>query len=141
MVGPRASTRVGAGRVVVAGGPSGPGRRSARVLRRWPAAGTGGEVIHLRGRSETRVGFALLAACALILIVGAPRAAARDAVGTAVAGPTPGTADQHLLPGQGDQDAAGVLRELVRTRYTGHVVVEVQTRDAPEEARSGSPSC
>jgi len=54
--------------------------------------------MHLRGRSETRAGFALLAACALILIVGAPRAAARDAVGTAVAGPTPGTAD-HPLPG------------------------------------------
>ena len=47
--------------------------------------------MHLRGRTSARLGFGLLAACALILIAGTPRAAAGDAVGTAVAGPTPGT--------------------------------------------------
>jgi sugar phosphate isomerase/epimerase len=51
---------------------------------------------------------------------------------------TAGAADQHLLPGQGDQDAAGVLRELVRTGYAGHVVVEVQTRGLSRTERSNS---
>jgi len=45
-----------------------------------------------RGLTSARFGFTLLAACALILIAGAPRAAAGDGVGTAVAGPTPATA-------------------------------------------------
>ena len=51
---------------------------------------------------------------------------------------TPGTADQHLLPGQGDQDAAGVLRELASTGYAGHVVVEVQTRGLSRTERSNA---
>ncbi|HSK34087.1 MAG TPA: sugar phosphate isomerase/epimerase family protein [Propionicimonas sp.] len=51
---------------------------------------------------------------------------------------TSGTADQHLLPGQGDQDAAGVLRELALTGYTGHVVVEVQTRGLSRTERSNA---
>lgn len=41
---------------------------------------------------------------------------------------TNGATDEHLLPGEGDQDAAGVLAELVAMRYTGHVSVEVKTR-------------
>lgn len=41
---------------------------------------------------------------------------------------TNGATDEHLLPGQGDQDAAGVLAELVAMRYTGHVSLEVKTR-------------
>lgn len=41
---------------------------------------------------------------------------------------TAGAADEHLLPGQGQQDAAGVLFELVNSRYRGHVVIEVRTR-------------
>jgi hypothetical protein len=48
-------------------------------------------VKHGGGRTQARCCFALLAACALILIAGAPLAAARDVVGTAVAGPTPGS--------------------------------------------------
>lgn len=51
---------------------------------------------------------------------------------------TAGVADQHLLPGQGDQDAAAVLRELARTGYTGHVVVEVQTRGLTRSERSNA---
>ncbi len=41
---------------------------------------------------------------------------------------TAGAADDHLLPGEGDQDAAGVLAELAHTGYSGQVVVEVRTR-------------
>lgn len=41
---------------------------------------------------------------------------------------TAGVADEHLLPGEGEQDAAGVLAELTHTDYTGQVVVEVKTR-------------
>lgn len=41
---------------------------------------------------------------------------------------TNGAVDEHLLPGEGDQDAAGVLAELTATGFTGHVVVEVITR-------------
>ncbi|MGV8907673.1 MAG: sugar phosphate isomerase/epimerase family protein [Propionicimonas sp.] len=51
---------------------------------------------------------------------------------------TPGSADQHLLPGDGDQDAAGVLRELTRTGFTGHVVVEVKTRGFSRTERSNA---
>lgn len=48
-------------------------------------------------------------------------------------------ADEHLLPGQGDQDAARVLQDLAASGYAGHVVVEVttrlsQTRQAREDA-------
>ena len=41
---------------------------------------------------------------------------------------TNGATDEHLLPGEGDQDAAGVLSELAQTRFDGLVVVEVKTR-------------
>lgn len=36
--------------------------------------------------------------------------------------------DEHLLPGEGDQDAWGVLGELARSGFTGQVVVEINTR-------------
>lgn len=51
---------------------------------------------------------------------------------------TAGATDQHLLPGEGDQDAAGVLAELTRTRFSGHVVVEVQTRGLSRSERSNA---
>ncbi|MCC6497539.1 MAG: sugar phosphate isomerase/epimerase [Propionibacteriaceae bacterium] len=51
---------------------------------------------------------------------------------------TAGATDQHLLPGEGDQDAAGVLAELTRTRFAGHVVVEVQTRGLSRSERSNA---
>lgn len=38
--------------------------------------------------------------------------------------------DEHLLPGEGDQNAWEVLAEVVRMGYTGHVVLEVSTRRA-----------
>ena len=44
----------------------------------------------------------------------------------------------RLLPGEGDQDAAGVLRELTRTGYTGHVVIEVKTRGLSRSERSNA---
>ena len=43
----------------------------------------------------------------------------------------PGPLDDHLLPGQGNQDCAGVLKHLVATGFEaggGQVVVEVTTR-------------
>lgn len=43
----------------------------------------------------------------------------------------PGFRDDHLLPGQGDQDCAGVLRYVAATGFAergGQVVVEVSTR-------------
>lgn len=36
--------------------------------------------------------------------------------------------DEHLLPGRGDQRAADVLALLVQQGFSGHVVVEVNTR-------------
>ncbi|MDO5093013.1 MAG: sugar phosphate isomerase/epimerase family protein [Propionibacteriaceae bacterium] len=36
--------------------------------------------------------------------------------------------DEHLLPGEGDQDAWGVVRELGRRGYAGHIALEVSTR-------------
>lgn len=36
--------------------------------------------------------------------------------------------DEHLLPGQGDQQAFELLRELARRQFSGHVVLEVNTR-------------
>ncbi|MCL3777714.1 MULTISPECIES: sugar phosphate isomerase/epimerase family protein [unclassified Actinomyces] len=50
----------------------------------------------------------------------------------------PGFHDDHLLPGQGDQDCAGVLRHLAATGFEtggGQVVVEVSTRGMSEEQR------
>lgn len=41
--------------------------------------------------------------------------------------------DEHLVPGRGDQPAAAFLQHLSATGFTGHVVVEINTR------RSGSP--
>lgn len=38
--------------------------------------------------------------------------------------------DEHLLPGEGDQNAWDVVEELGRMGYEGHVVVEVSTRRA-----------
>lgn len=50
----------------------------------------------------------------------------------------PGFGDDHLLPGQGNQDCAGLLRYLTRTGFAergGQVVVEVNTRGMSEEER------
>ncbi|WP_194948505.1 sugar phosphate isomerase/epimerase family protein [Actinomyces trachealis] len=50
----------------------------------------------------------------------------------------PGPLDDHLLPGQGDQDCAGVLRHLQATGFEdrgGNVVVEVSTRTMTPEQR------
>ena len=38
--------------------------------------------------------------------------------------------DEHLLPGEGNQEAFAVLAELVRRDFTGHIVLEVSTRRA-----------
>lgn len=51
---------------------------------------------------------------------------------------TAGGVDPHLLPGQGDQNAAAVLAELARTGYSGHVVVEVKTRGLSRVERSNA---
>nr|WP_300148466.1 sugar phosphate isomerase/epimerase [Propionicimonas sp.] len=48
---------------------------------------------------------------------------------------TNGASDEHLLPGEGDQDAAGVLAELAAVRYTGDVTIEVNTRGLPRTER------
>lgn len=47
---------------------------------------------------------------------------------------TRGATDSHLLPGEGGQRADEVLAELARRRYTGQVVLEVNTKglDVPE---------
>ncbi len=50
----------------------------------------------------------------------------------------PGFRDDHLLPGQGNQDCAGVLRHLVATGFEaggGQVVVEVSTRGMTQAQR------
>lgn len=41
---------------------------------------------------------------------------------------THSSADEHLLPGDGDQEPARVLAELVNTGYHGQIVLEVGTR-------------
>lgn len=38
--------------------------------------------------------------------------------------------DEHLFPGEGDQDAWAVLEEITRSGYTGHIVLEVSSRRA-----------
>lgn len=38
--------------------------------------------------------------------------------------------DEHLMPGEGDQDAWDVLEALVKGGFDGHVVLEVSTRRA-----------
>ena len=56
----------------------------------------------------------------------------------------PGPLDDHLLPGQGNQDCAGVLRHLAATGFEaggGQVVVEVTTRSMTAAQRlEGSPA-
>ena len=50
----------------------------------------------------------------------------------------PGPLDDHLLPGQGNQDCAGVLKHLVATGFEtggGQVVVEVTTRSMTASQR------
>ena len=42
--------------------------------------------------------------------------------------------DEHLLPGDGDQQAAAVLRRLLETGYRGHLVLEVNTSALPTRA-------
>ena len=39
-----------------------------------------------------------------------------------------GVADSHLMPGEGDQDADAVVRRLAERGFTGHLVLEVNTR-------------
>jgi sugar phosphate isomerase/epimerase len=46
-------------------------------------------------------------------------------------GSKPGLPDEHLVPGRGNQPCAELLSWLVRTGYTGHVVLEVSTHRAP----------
>ena len=48
---------------------------------------------------------------------------------------TNGASDDHLVPGSGDQNAAGVLAELSRNRFGGQVVIEIQTRGMERAAR------
>ncbi|AYD89457.1 sugar phosphate isomerase/epimerase [Actinomyces sp. 2119] len=56
----------------------------------------------------------------------------------------PGPLDDHLLPGQGDQDCAGVLAHLAATGFQargGQVVVEVKTGSmSPDQRREGLAS-
>lgn len=42
--------------------------------------------------------------------------------------------DEHLLPGQGDQHAFEVLHELAARQFSGHVVLEVNTRKQQSRA-------
>lgn len=45
------------------------------------------------------------------------------------------TSDEHLLPGEGDQDSWTVLEQIVRTSYAGSVILEVSTRKIPSRAQ------
>ncbi|MFZ0529789.1 MAG: sugar phosphate isomerase/epimerase [Propionicimonas sp.] len=49
---------------------------------------------------------------------------------------TRGAVDEHLVPGAGDQDAAGVLSELTASGFGGHVVVEIQARGLDRAGRA-----
>jgi sugar phosphate isomerase/epimerase len=42
--------------------------------------------------------------------------------------------DEHLVPGRGNQPCAQLLDHLARTKYRGHVVLEVNTRKASGRA-------
>jgi sugar phosphate isomerase/epimerase len=42
--------------------------------------------------------------------------------------------DEHLVPGRGDQPCSELLERLATTGFTGHVVVEVNTRRAMSAA-------
>ncbi|HRA74897.1 MAG TPA: sugar phosphate isomerase/epimerase [Propionicimonas sp.] len=46
-------------------------------------------------------------------------------------------ADEHLLPGEGEQQADLVLQALAARRFTGQVVVEVKTNSAGTSAERG----
>ncbi|MDP3967312.1 MAG: sugar phosphate isomerase/epimerase [Nocardioides sp.] len=43
--------------------------------------------------------------------------------------------DEHLVPGRGEQRAADLLEHLAATGFSGHVVVEINTRKATKEQR------
>ena len=43
--------------------------------------------------------------------------------------------DEHLVPGRGDQRAAEVLHHLARRGFTGHVVLEINSRKAQTRAQ------
>ena len=43
--------------------------------------------------------------------------------------------DEHLLPGEGDQEAFELLNRLAMRGFDGHVVLEVNTRKAGSRAR------
>jgi sugar phosphate isomerase/epimerase len=47
-----------------------------------------------------------------------------------------GASDEHLPPGDGDQQAAAVLAELAASRFAGQVVAEVSTRGLSRDQRS-----
>jgi sugar phosphate isomerase/epimerase len=38
--------------------------------------------------------------------------------------------DEHLVPGRGAMDAQGFLEYLASVRFTGHLVLEINTRKA-----------
>ena len=42
--------------------------------------------------------------------------------------------DEHLVPGRGVMDAGGFLRHLAGTGFTGHVVLEINTRRSADRA-------
>lgn len=44
-------------------------------------------------------------------------------------------ADEHLAPGEGDQQAELVLAELAEAGFTGHIVLEISTRGLSREDR------
>ena len=42
--------------------------------------------------------------------------------------------DEHLVPGRGSMDAAGFLRHLAATGFTGDIVLEINTRRCADRA-------
>jgi sugar phosphate isomerase/epimerase len=42
--------------------------------------------------------------------------------------------DEHLVPGRGSQPVVELLEHLARTRFAGHIVVEINTRKAADRA-------
>jgi sugar phosphate isomerase/epimerase len=42
--------------------------------------------------------------------------------------------DEHLVPGRGDQPCAEVLEQLAAREFSGHVIVEINTRRAIDRA-------
>ncbi len=43
--------------------------------------------------------------------------------------------DEHLVPGRGDQRAAEVLNHLAQRGFSGHVVLEINSRKAQTRAQ------